>query len=102
MSKFTDKIKDIKLVKTLTNIWRIEDLRSRILITLLFVAIYRFGSYVVLPGIDTEALQGLKNQTEGGLMSLLYTCFCEFKKTFQSNNALGSGSLKINLMRMKS
>ena len=56
MSKFIDKIKDIKLVKTLTNIWRIEDLRSRILITLLFVAIYRFGSYVVLPGIDTEAL----------------------------------------------
>ena len=71
MSKFTDKIKDIKLVKTLTNIWRIEDLRSRILITLLFVAIYRLGSYVVLPGIDTEALQGLKNQTEGGLMNLL-------------------------------
>ena len=71
MSKVIDNIKNIKLVKTLTNIWRIEDLRERILITLLFVAIYRFGSYVVLPGIDTEALQGLKNQTEGGLMSLL-------------------------------
>lgn len=71
MSNTIDKLKDIKLVKTLTNIWRIEDLRSRILITLLFVAIYRLGSYVVLPGIDTEALQGLKNQTEGGLMSLL-------------------------------
>ena len=71
MSKVIDKIKDIKLVKTLTNIWRIEDLRSRILITLLFVAIYRLGSYVVLPGIDTDALQGLRNQTEGGLMNLL-------------------------------
>src|SRR5574344_2038516 len=71
MSKVIDNIKNIKLVKTLANIWRIEDLRERILITLLFVAIYRFGSYVVLPGIDTEALQGLKNQTEGGLMSLL-------------------------------
>src|SRR5574344_2520962 len=71
MSNTIDKLKDIKLVKTLTNIWRIEDLRSRILITLLFVAIYRLGSYVVLPGIDTEALQGLKNQTEGGLLSLL-------------------------------
>ena len=68
MSKVIDNIKNIKLVKTLANIWRIEDLRERILITLLFVAIYRFGSYVVLPGIDTEALQGLKNQTEGGLM----------------------------------
>ena len=71
MGKAIDKFLNIKLVKTLTNIWRIEDLRSRILITLLFVAIYRFGSYVVLPGIDTEALQGLRNQTEGGLMSLL-------------------------------
>ena len=71
MGKAIDKIKDIKIVKTFTNIWRIEDLRSRILITLLFVAIYRFGSYVVLPGVDTGALQGLRNQTEGGLMSLL-------------------------------
>ncbi len=71
MGRFVDKLQNIKLVKTLTNIWRIEDLRSRILITLLFVAIYRFGSYVVLPGIDTEALQGLRTQTEGGLMSLL-------------------------------
>ena len=71
MGTAIDKLKDIKLVKTLTNIWRIEDLRSRIHITLLFVAVYRFGSYVVLPGIDTEALQGLRNQTESGLMSLL-------------------------------
>lgn len=71
MGKAIDTLKDIKIVKTFTNIWRIEDLRSRILITLLFVAIYRFGSYIVLPGVNTEALQGLRNQTEGGLMSLL-------------------------------
>jgi preprotein translocase subunit SecY len=71
MGKAIDKLKDIKIVKTFTNIWRIEDLRSRILFTLVFVAIYRLGSYVVLPGVDTEALQGLRNQTEGGLMSLL-------------------------------
>ena len=66
-----NKLKNLKLVKTLINIWKVEDLRIRIGITLLFVAVYRFGSYVVLPGIDAEALQGLKNQTEGGLMSLL-------------------------------
>ena len=71
MGKAIDKLQNIKLVKTLTNIWRIEDLRSRILITLFFVAVYRLGSYIVLPGIDTAALQGLHNQTEGGLMSLL-------------------------------
>ena len=60
-----------KLVETLKNIWRIEDLKTRILITLLFVAIYRFGSYVVLPGIDPEKLTALHKQTSEGLMSLL-------------------------------
>ena len=71
MGKLIDKLNNIKFVKTLSNIWAIEDLRTRLLITLMFVAVYRFGSYIVLPGVDTEALQGLRNQTEGGLMSLL-------------------------------
>ncbi|NLJ20759.1 MAG: preprotein translocase subunit SecY [Bacteroidales bacterium] len=60
-----------KLIETLNNIWKIEDLRSRLLTTLLFVMIYRFGSYVVLPGIDPEALTALKAQTSGGLLALL-------------------------------
>lgn len=60
-----------KLIETLKNIWKIEDLRHRILITLLFVAIYRFGSFVVLPGINPEMLDKLQSQTQGGLMSLL-------------------------------
>ncbi|MBQ8227278.1 MAG: preprotein translocase subunit SecY [Bacteroidaceae bacterium] len=60
-----------KIIETIKNIWRIEDLRTRILITLLFVAIYRFGSFVVLPGIDPNALQQLQAQTSDGLMSLL-------------------------------
>ena len=60
-----------KLIETLKNIWKIEDLRSRLLTTLLFVMIYRFGSYVVLPGIDPEALTALKAQTSGGLLALL-------------------------------
>lgn len=60
-----------KIIETIKNIWRIEDLRVRILITLLFVAIYRFGSFVVLPGIDPERLQQLQAQTSDGLMSLL-------------------------------
>ena len=49
----------------------IEDLRQRILITLLFTAIYRFGSFVVLPGIDPNQLAALREQTSEGLMSLL-------------------------------
>ena len=48
----------------------IEDLRQRILITILFIAIYRLGSFVVLPGIDPSQLTALRTQTEAGLMSL--------------------------------
>ena len=61
----------MKSIETLKNIWKIEDLRSRILITILFVAIYRFGSYVVLPGIDANMLTRLHEQTGEGLMALL-------------------------------
>jgi preprotein translocase subunit SecY len=61
----------MKLIETIKNIWKIEDLRNRLLTTLLFVMIYRFGSYVVLPGIDPNALAALKSQTSGGLLALL-------------------------------
>ena len=60
-----------KLIDTLKNIWKIEDLRQRILITVLFVAIYRFGSKVLLPGISYNQLDDLRKQTASGLMSLL-------------------------------
>ena len=60
-----------KIIETLKNIWRIEDLRARLLITTLFVAIYRFGSFVVIPGIDSNQLAKLHEQTSTGLMSLL-------------------------------
>lgn len=60
-----------KFIETLKNCWKIEDLRQRILITLLFTAIYRFGSFVVLPGINPGMLEKLQSQTAGGLMSLL-------------------------------
>ena len=60
-----------KLIEIIKNIWKIEDLRNRLLTTLLFVLIYRFGSFVVLPGIDPTALTALRAQTAGGLMALL-------------------------------
>jgi len=60
-----------KFIETLKNCWKIEDLRQRLLITLLFTAIYRFGSFVVLPGINPNMLANLASQTQGGLMSLL-------------------------------
>ena len=60
-----------KFIEYLRNCWKVEDLRQRLLITLLFVAIYRFGSFVVLPGINPGMLEKLQSQTAGGLMSLL-------------------------------
>ena len=60
-----------KYIEIIRNCWKVEDLRQRLLITLLFTAIYRFGSFVVLPGIDPNKLAQLQSQTSGGLMSLL-------------------------------
>ena len=60
-----------KFIETLKNCWKVEDLRQRLLITILFTAIYRFGSFVVLPGINPAKLESLQSQTAGGLMSLL-------------------------------
>ena len=60
-----------KFIETLKNCWKVEDLRMRLLVTILFVAIYRFGSFVVLPGINPANLEKLQQQTAGGLMSLL-------------------------------
>ena len=61
----------MRFIETIKNIWKIEDLRNRLLTTALFVLIYRFGSYVILPGVNPDALTALKGQTEGGLMALL-------------------------------
>ena len=60
-----------KFIETLKNIWSVEDLKTRILFTLALAAVYRFGSFVVLPGINPAALTQLHEQTSTGLMSLL-------------------------------
>lgn len=61
----------MRFIQTLKNIWKIEDLRQRLLITILFVAIYRFGSFVVLPGVDPLQLEALRNNASSGLLGLL-------------------------------
>ncbi len=60
-----------KLIETVKNIWNIEDLRNRILVTLGILAIYRFGSFVVIPGVDPSQLSALQDQTSEGLLGLL-------------------------------
>lgn len=59
------------LIETLKNIWKIDDLRSRILTTLGLVVVYRLGTMVVLPGIDPAHLGALKSQTADGVLGLL-------------------------------
>src|SRR5665647_1787021 len=61
----------MKFFQTLKNIFKIEDLRARLLYTLAIVALYRFGKYITLPGIDPAQLGALKSQTSSGLMGLL-------------------------------
>ena len=56
---------------TLKNISKIEDLRKRLLTTVLFIAVYRLGSHILLPGVDADMLKGLQNQTKDGLLALL-------------------------------
>ena len=57
--------------QTVKNIWSVDDLRKRLGITILLVIIYRFGCYVVLPGINPNDLAALKSFTSDGLMQLL-------------------------------
>ncbi|MBQ0068227.1 MAG: preprotein translocase subunit SecY [Bacteroidales bacterium] len=61
----------MKLIKTIQNIWKIEDLRKRLTITFLFVLVYRLGCFVVLPGISPADLEAMRNFTNSGLMQLL-------------------------------
>ncbi len=60
-----------KLIQTIRNIFKIEDLRKRVIYTLGIILIYRLGSYVVLPGVDPSMLQSLRSQTSTGLLGLL-------------------------------
>jgi preprotein translocase subunit SecY len=60
-----------RFIQTLQNIYRIEDLRTRIINTLGIILIYRLGSYVVLPGVDPHQLDALQAQSSEGLLGLL-------------------------------
>ena len=60
-----------KFIETISNIWKIEELRQRILVTLGLLLVYRFGAQVVLPGIDTTQLAELADNTGQGILGIL-------------------------------
>ena len=61
----------MRLIQTIKNIFKIEDLRARLLYTFGVILLYRLGKYITLPGIDPSQLAGLKSQTSSGIMGLL-------------------------------
>jgi len=62
-----------KLIQTLKNIWSIEELRKKILFTLLLILVYRIGSHIVLPGINPVLLDLNKSQGNNGILDLINT-----------------------------
>jgi len=60
-----------KFLESFSNVWKIEELKNRILITLGLLVVYRFGAHVTLPGIDATQLSNLSGQTENGIGSIL-------------------------------
>ncbi len=61
----------MKLINTLRDIWKIEELKNKLLLTLGLIAVYRFMAQVPLPGIDPTQLSALSDSTSTGLMGLL-------------------------------
>ncbi len=59
------------LIETIKNIWRIEELRNRILITLGLLLVYRIGSFIVLPGVDSARLAATGATGGGGIVEIL-------------------------------
>jgi len=61
----------MKFIETLKNVWKITELKDRILLTIGLLLVYRFGAQVVLPGIDASQLGALADNTDQGLLGLL-------------------------------
>lgn len=61
----------MKFIETIKNVWKIEELKNRIILTLGLLLVYRFGAQIVLPGIDAAQLSELQNNTDQGLLGLL-------------------------------
>ncbi|WP_298903621.1 preprotein translocase subunit SecY [uncultured Psychroserpens sp.] len=61
----------MKIINTLKNVWKITELKDRIILTLGLLLVYRFGAQVVLPGIDATQLGGLQDGADGGILGIL-------------------------------
>src|SRR5690554_7839483 len=95
----------MKFIETLKNIWKIEELRNRIMLTLGMLLVYRFGAQVVLPGIDADMLSQFAGKFEGGGLGGLLNAFTGRAFANASVFALGimpyiSASIVVQLMQV--
>ena len=92
-----------KFIENLTNIWKIEELKNRIILTLGILLVYRFGAHIVLPGIDSAQLHELSTKTSGGGLLDILNAFTGGAFSNASVFALGimpyiSASIVVQLM----
>lgn len=92
-----------KFIENLTNIWKIEELKNRIILTLGVLLVYRFGAHIVLPGIDSAQLHELVSRTSGGGLLDILNAFTGGAFSNASIFALGimpyiSASIVVQLM----
>ena len=62
-----------KFIETLQNIWKIKELRERILFTILLLLVFRIGSFIVLPGVNSDALKAAMGNSQNDLLGLINT-----------------------------
>jgi preprotein translocase subunit SecY len=95
----------MKFIETLMNVWKIEELRNRILVTLGLLLVYRFGAQVVLPNIDAAQLAEFSGKFEGGGIGAILNAFTGGAFANASVFALGimpyiSASIVVQLMQI--
>ncbi|MGB3344262.1 MAG: preprotein translocase subunit SecY [Aequorivita sp.] len=95
----------MKFIETLKNVWKIEELRNRILLTLGMLLVYRFGAQIVLPGIDADMLASFAGKFDSGGIGGLLNAFTGGAFANASVFALGimpyiSASIVVQLMQI--
>ncbi|HBR53934.1 MAG TPA: preprotein translocase subunit SecY [Flavobacteriaceae bacterium] len=95
----------MKFIENLKNVWKIEELRNRILVTLGLLLVYRFGAQVVLPNIDASKLGGFAGNFDAGGIGGLLNAFTGGAFANASVFALGimpyiSASIVVQLMQI--
>ncbi|MDP2088272.1 MAG: preprotein translocase subunit SecY [Flavobacteriaceae bacterium] len=92
-----------KFIKTIQDIWKIEELRNKLLLTVGFLVVYRFAAQIPLPGIDPAQLQALQSKSSGGGLLDILNMFTGGAFASASFMALGimpyiSASIVVQLM----